>query len=77
VERQGLRRIWERDFEMVRCQQCGKAYITQEYLARRVAESGLPESHFTTCDECSRVTLARTVYAHMVPADPEAKGATP
>lgn len=77
VERQGWRRIWERDFEMVRCQQCGKAYITKEYLARRVAESGLPESHFATCDECSRLTLARTVYAHMVPAEPGSKGTTP
>lgn len=74
VERAGLRRIWDRDFEMVRCQTCGKAYITKEYLACRLAESGLPQAHFTTCDECSRVVLARTIFDHMVPAD---QGAQP
>lgn len=73
VERAGKRRIWERDFDMVTCQQCGKAYITREYLARRVAESGLPEPHFTSCDECSRAALARTMHAHLVPSD---QGAT-
>ena len=69
VERAGKRRIWERDFEMVRCKQCGKAYITREYLASRLDQSGLPESHFETCDECSRAALAKTMFAHLVPSE--------
>lgn len=74
VERNGMRRIWDRDFEMVRCAECGKAYITKDYRDRRVEESGLPASHFDLCDECSRMVLARTMVAHMVPGE---KGATP
>ena len=69
VERSGMRRIWERDFEMVRCTGCGRAYITREYQERRVADSGLPASHFEQCDECSRMSVARTLYRHMVPAE--------
>jgi len=42
-----------------------------------VKDSGLPESHFELCDECSRVQTAKTMYAHMVPASPAAKGVTP
>ena len=73
VDRQGRRRVWERDFEMVRCDSCSKAYITQEYMAWRIAESGLPEAHFKLCDECSRQQVAQTMYRHMVPSD---QGAT-
>ena len=71
VERNGMRRIWERDFEMVPCTGCGRAYITKEYLAHRVEASGLPESHFELCDECSRTRVARTMYEHMVLAPKE------
>ncbi len=74
VERNGMRRIWERDFEMVRCEQCGRAFITKEYLAARVEDSGLPESHFALCDECSRAQTAKVMYAHMVFSDRPAAG---
>lgn len=69
VDRDAMRRIWDRDFEMVRCTDCGRAYITAEYLASRVEGSGLPASHFELCDECSRARTAKTMYAHMVLAD--------
>lgn len=65
VDRAGMRRIWDRDFEMVACKQCGRAYLTREYMQRRVEASDLPETHFELCDECSRARLARTMFAHM------------
>jgi NADH dehydrogenase/NADH:ubiquinone oxidoreductase subunit G len=74
VERAGLRRIWEQDFPMQRCSQCGKAWITQAHMKKRVATTGLPEKHFELCDECHRALLAKTMFSKMVPAD---KGATP
>lgn len=76
VERSGMRRIWERDFEMVSCARCGKTYITREYMQRRIKASELPASHFELCDECSRARLAQTMFAHMVPVEVE-KGAAP
>lgn len=66
VDRDAMRRVWDRDFELVRCAGCGRAYITREYQESRVAASGLPASHFEQCDECSRSRLAQTMYQHMV-----------
>ncbi len=65
VDRDGMRSIWGRDFELVRCASCGRAYITREYQASRVEGSGLPAEHFELCDECSRARLAKTMFAHM------------
>ncbi len=72
VDLDAMRRIWDRDFEMVRCTSCGRAYITREYLESRVEASGLPASHFELCDECSRSRTAQTMYRHMVLDDKEA-----
>jgi len=72
VDRDSMRRVWDRDFEMVRCVGCGRAYITREYQESRVAASGLPASHFERCDECSRSLTAQTMYQHMVLRDKEA-----
>jgi NADH dehydrogenase/NADH:ubiquinone oxidoreductase subunit G len=69
VERNGRRRIWERDFELVRCTGCGRAFITREYQEARVTASGLPAEHFELCDECSRDRTARLMYDHMVFGD--------
>lgn len=72
VDRDAMRRVWDRDFDMVRCTGCGRAYITREYQESRVAASGLPASHFELCDECSRRLTAETMYHHMVIGDKEA-----
>jgi len=71
VDRNGQRRIWDRDFDMVKCTACGRSYITQEYMQSRVSESGLPASHFETCDECSRSRLAQTMFQHMIVSEKE------
>jgi NADH dehydrogenase/NADH:ubiquinone oxidoreductase subunit G len=73
VDRDFMRRIWDRDFELVRCTACGRAHITREYQESRVAASGLPASHFELCDECSRKRTAQTMFQHMVPSDQEAR----
>jgi len=58
TESGGKRRIWDREFEMVRCASCGRAYITVEQMKYHVKRSGLDESYFELCDECSRARTA-------------------
>jgi NADH dehydrogenase/NADH:ubiquinone oxidoreductase subunit G len=69
LDRGGSRRIWERDFPLACCKVCGRAYITEAHLARRLQATGLPAAHFGLCDECSRRELARTLHAHLVPLE--------
>ena len=53
------RRIWERDFERVRCASCGRPTLTREHSAHLVARSGLPEDSFKACDRCRREQAGR------------------
>jgi len=54
----GGRRIWNRDFEMVRCPRCGRAHITKaqaEWYGKRM---GWPPEEFEVCDACKRREMA-------------------
>ena len=55
------RRIWDREFRLVACQKCGRAFITEEQLAYHVEQSGLPRETFLTCDRCKRAELSQTI----------------
>jgi NADH dehydrogenase/NADH:ubiquinone oxidoreductase subunit G len=59
------RRIWHREFEMVRCQGCGRAYVTVEQMRHHASRAGLDESYFELCDECSRAAVARKMLEHV------------
>lgn len=53
-EKDGCRRIWGRDFQMVRCRQCGAAFATVEQLLwakRELGDSFLEEG---LCSRCRR-----------------------
>lgn len=65
-ERDGKRVIWDREFEMHRCSECGRAYITRFQMSHRVANSGLDESFFELCDECSRRKVAKTMLENVL-----------
>jgi NADH dehydrogenase/NADH:ubiquinone oxidoreductase subunit G len=54
------RRIWDSDFEMLRCSECGRAHITVAQADHFAARSGVPRSYFETCDACKRAQQART-----------------
>lgn len=66
VETGSTRRIWHRDFEMVRCTECGRSYITVEQMRYHARRSGLDESYFKLCDECSRTGVARKMLEHVL-----------
>lgn len=58
-EAHGFRKIWGRTFEMVRCEECGKAFITLEQREKLITKSGLPEVYFNVCDVCKKKTTAK------------------
>ncbi len=62
----GKRVIWKREFAMVQCSVCHKAYITEEQAMFEARRAGLDESYFETCDECSRREIARRFLEHVI-----------
>jgi NADH dehydrogenase/NADH:ubiquinone oxidoreductase subunit G len=53
----GTRRIWGRMFEMLRCSECGKYYITKaayDYAAKKYEPDNLP-----TCESCKQIKIAK------------------
>lgn len=58
------RRIWERDFEMLRCSRCGRAHITVAQAEYWAGRNGVPRAYFETCDACKRLEHA-DVFARL------------
>ena len=52
VEAAGRRRIWERDFELLRCQACGRGLVTVDEARYFAAKAGLGECYYDLCDAC-------------------------
>ncbi len=52
------RTIWGKQFEMLRCPDCGRAHITREqaefHAAKRAAATDVPADWFQYCDACKR-----------------------
>ena len=55
------RRIWGKDFEMLRDPKTGEAVITRAQAEHFAKRSGVPVSYFETSDRSKRRELARTV----------------
>ncbi len=60
-EENNIRRIWNRDFVMVACEDCGKKFATREQLAYVIDKSKIdsPEGELQLCENCRRKVLAR------------------
>jgi bidirectional [NiFe] hydrogenase diaphorase subunit len=56
----GVRRIWERDFEMLRDPATGEAVITRAQAEHFAKRSGVPASYFETSDTSKRREMAKT-----------------
>ncbi|MBD3165759.1 2Fe-2S iron-sulfur cluster binding domain-containing protein [bacterium] len=50
TEENGVRHIWDKDFELVRCEVSGEPIGTPEQIKHFAEKSGLPESYFTKSD---------------------------
>ena len=53
--------IWEKDFEMIACKECGKTTITKEFAEYLSKNRDIPYDYFEKCDECHRKELATTM----------------
>ncbi len=52
--------IWDREFEMHCCVECGKPITTRAHRDRMVKKGAVPEDYFDLCDECKRKLVATT-----------------
>lgn len=54
-EEEGIRNIWNRDFNLVQCETCGKFYTTEESL--RYAQNFLNQEEDHICDRCKKKSM--------------------
>ena len=54
-EKEGIRSIWGRSFDLIRCVDCGDPFATAEQLAFQ----GVPEEDRSVCPRCRRARLGR------------------
>jgi bidirectional [NiFe] hydrogenase diaphorase subunit len=59
VEQNGIRTIWAKQFELLKCSACGRTLVTVDE-ARYFAQKGsLSEKYYQLCDRCKRLETAR------------------
>jgi NADH dehydrogenase/NADH:ubiquinone oxidoreductase subunit G len=61
------RKIWGRTFYMVRCEGCGKRFMTEEQLAFEKAKAALPDENFTCCPECKKKKVVERIGTTFTP----------
>jgi len=52
------RKIWQKEFELIACKQCGKAIITREFATQLITTRNIPSTYFDLCDDCKRREIA-------------------
>jgi len=52
------RTIWNRDFDLVKCEVCGKGFMTEKYRDYAVNNRDLSADYYTKCPECKRAETA-------------------
>jgi len=70
-ENELLRKIWNKEFEMLRCTECGKAYITKAQRDFLCKKNGVKPEYFDKCDACKRKELAATLNNLILPEEME------
>lgn len=51
-DKNGVRRIWNTDFPMAKCEKCGRHFAPVKQLEHFRKIANLPENHFKTCPQC-------------------------
>jgi bidirectional [NiFe] hydrogenase diaphorase subunit len=74
TEDAGVRSIWGKAFELLRCQKCQTPFMTREQRDHLVAMRGLDASYYELCPSCKRQRTAETMadvvlktHPHFVP----------
>lgn len=56
TEKDGIRKIWNKEFELVKCSKCGKFYTTYEVI--KFIESKLQDDEERICDSCKKKIIS-------------------
>lgn len=62
-ERDGVRTIWEKQFDMLKCASCGHSLVPVAEARYFAAKGGLGEHYYQLCDRCKRVQTAHQATA--------------
>lgn len=57
------RTIWGQSFDFVRCSECGAPVITEAQKAFAIANQGLPEDYYETCERCKQAAASKRFAA--------------
>ena len=60
-DKNGVRRIWERDFELLACSRCGRRTITRDFAQSLSTGRDIPMEYFEICDDCHRKETSLTM----------------
>jgi predicted molibdopterin-dependent oxidoreductase YjgC len=59
----GVRKIWEQEFEMVKCVSCGRPIMPIKQLEFEAQRAGISPDYMTTCPACSQTKTLETIRA--------------
>ncbi len=62
-EEGGVRRIWDREFELLPCKECGALHVTRAQAEYWTRKYGLEPEYFELCDACKRKHTGETFLA--------------
>jgi bidirectional [NiFe] hydrogenase diaphorase subunit len=65
------RKIWDREFRLIKCSDCGGPVMTEEQRAFEIKKTGLPEDNLNLCPECKKQKIVDTITATFNPEVPE------
>jgi bidirectional [NiFe] hydrogenase diaphorase subunit len=60
-ERDGKRKIWDREFSLIRCEVCGAPTTTVDHRDFLVTKGVLKMSYFLRCEKCKQQDVAKTL----------------
>lgn len=53
-EKDGIRTIWNKDFELIKCQKCGEYFATKEQIEYINKKKGFNLEDEMLCDKCKK-----------------------
>lgn len=57
TDKNGVREIWNKSFNLVKCSVCGKYYTTEECLSYVINKTTVDEESQPICDKCKRKSI--------------------
>ncbi len=68
-DKDGIRTIWKKKFELIACKNCGKTILTRDFADYLIEQRNIPKEYFETCDDCKRMELAKKMGSLITKAE--------